>query len=270
MQQNEPQFDEPALKAAIRRVSAEEIAPAGLRDQVARQIGNEGGGKLAGTKVAGGWLTAQRVKMAVAASVALLAMGVAAYQVRELFFPPRVVQPYSYHQDLPTEFAEAMVRAHDSNAGMTTPTSAVSELTQVKEKLSRDIGIPVVMSADLGDGWMMNRSGETVVGKAKAAYVTYASKGQTVTVFSIPADAVYQAPEGAQYAQTVNGHGLSGFREGSGLYCVVASATAGAPTRDQLNALREKLHAYLPARSCGGTGGESLVQGSARRSHVDF
>jgi hypothetical protein len=263
MQQDEPQFDEPALKAAIRRTSAEETAPAGLRERIAKQMASERGGADGGRAVSARprRMTIERVKMLIAASVAIVAVGVAAYQVRETYFPPgRAIQ--AYKQDLPTEFAEAMVRVHDTNAGMAAPTSAAAtQLTTLKEKLSKDVGIPVIVSADLGDGWVMKSSGETVIQKSKAAYVTYAKSGQTVTVFSISAYGAYQAPDGAEYAQTVNGHGLSGFRDGNGLYCVVGSATAGAPSLDELNKLRDSLHTCLPPRSCGGNGEQSLARG---------
>jgi len=251
-QHDQPEFEEPALKAAVRRNFESERAPARLRERIVAQM-VAGDGEPAGER-ARSWrlrLGPHPVRTLAAACIAVIAVSVAAYQVKTNFFPSTPTMTYTV-QELPATFAMEMVKTHTSCAKLPDHHLVTGDdFKKLAEMLSAQVKVPVA-ALDL-PGWTFKGAGACKVGSVISAHLVYANaQGQSVSVFSLPADAVYAAPDGATYSQTVEGHPLSGFKQGSGLYCVVGSSSGSdALSMKTVESLRDKLHACLPAVGCG-------------------
>jgi hypothetical protein len=270
-QEEQPEFDDPGLKAAVRRAFEGERAPAGLRETIVGQMvaheGEVGAGRQAQRQALSRerqgwrmWLGPNPMRTLVAACVAIVAVSVAIYQIKTNFFPSAPAPAKQMVAELPATFAMEMVKTHTAHAKL--PDHHLvpgDEFTKLRETLTAQVKVPVA-AMDLA-GWQFKGAGVCKVGNVAGAHLIYAnSSGQTISVFSLPADAVYAASEGATYSQTVDGHPLSGFKQGSGLYCVVGSSGNDVLTMAQVEKLRDMLHACLPPVECGHGGMGALAR----------
>ena len=255
-QQPEFQFDDPGLKAAVQRAVGQEKAPAHLRQRIAAALAEEAAVEKAQPRRSRIHWDRRTLRTALAACIALVAIGYMALVVRDNFFPARppvTVGPTV--SELPRNVAQAMIVVHDRNTALTDYKLVPGrDLEKIREQLSQDVKIPVAV-VELGDGWTFKSAAECKVAEVPAAEIEYSKQGQILSVFSIPAEAIYSAPNGAEYEQVVDGHALSGFRNGPGLYCLVGSAGADAPTLKAIKPLKETLQGTMP-RSCGSGHGE--------------
>src|SRR5437016_879963 len=84
------QFDDPALKAAVREVLGGETAPLSLRQRVAEQLTEaRSQGQETAPRTRRLVLDRRTLGTALAACIALVAVGYMAMVVRENFFPPK-------------------------------------------------------------------------------------------------------------------------------------------------------------------------------------
>jgi len=254
MNQQDPiEFDDPSLKAAVQRAVGQEKAPAHLRQRVATTLASHAtAGSAPSRRLRISW-DRRTFTTALAACIALIAIGYMALIVRDNFFPPKIpVAVGPTVTELPRNVAQAMITVHERNAALSDyKPLAGRDPEKLREQLSKDVAIPVVI-ADLGDGWTFKSAAECKVADVQAAEVEYSKQGQILSVFSIPAEAIYSAPNGAEYDQVVDGHAVSGFRNGPGLYCLVGSAGSDAPTLKTLKPLKGTLQGAMP-RTCGGS-----------------
>src|SRR5215207_9945509 len=255
-------FDDPALKAALGRAYEGERAPAHLRQRiVSLMVASEAA--PAPPSSAGRWrslLGPNPKRMLIAAGVAFLGVMLAAYQVKEYLLPQSDNGGGGYAAtELPSSFAIEMVRTHENCAKLPDHhLVAGDDLVKLKEALAKAVNVPV--SAMNLSGWQFKGAGTCKVGEIVSAHLLYANaQGQEVSIFELPADAVYGAPHGAKYSQTVEGHAVSGLRHGSGLYCVVGSAGATPMTMAQVEELRDLVSAQLPEVGCGSGRGETVA-----------
>lgn len=251
-QGSEPQFDDPVLKEAIRRVSASEQAPADLRKRVQAAMNSQPAHMQSPRRM---FIGRQPLRTLLAACVALFAIGLVAYEAKVNFFPQRPSGP-TYSPTISTSFAEAMVKAHSRNAALKTPTTMpADQLAQLQQTLSSQLGYPVLLPGDLGDGWENHGAGSCEVGQTKAAYGLYAKGGLVITLLSLPGSVLHHAPQDTDYAQMAAGAPISGFKHGAALYCLVASpnSKAGSLTLELLNTLRDRLRALTSNSACAHT-----------------
>jgi hypothetical protein len=258
-------FDDPALKAALSGAFAGERAPAHLREKIANLMvesepmpSTRGGGSK--WRISIGDYSKGTL---IAASVALLALMLAAYQVKEYLFPEKLQygggSGYAV-TELPESFAMEMVRTHENCAKLPDHHRIEGDdPTKLKDALGAAVKVPV--SAVTFNGWQFKGAGTCKVGEHLTAHLLYANaQGQSFSVFELPADAVYGAPHGAKYTQLVEGHAVSGLRHGSGLYCVVGSSGAQPLTTGQVEQLRDYLCSTLPEVSCDSLHPETVVR----------
>ncbi len=238
-EQEQSQFDDPALKTALRRAYGSETAPPALRRRITSQLAEA---SAAHKPVR--WFGSKPLKTLLAACLAIVAVGVAAYQIRENVFPPEPPvssSSYGYNTDLPATFASEMSEAADDAAESNTSAFPVTNPASLASTLGNQIGVPVLAVADLGNGWHLRSACTESICNIKSASLVYVRNSRPIVLISIRASAVYQAPNGAVYSQTVGDHLLSGFHHGTGLYCLVAHQAKGGPTLADLNAMRDRL-----------------------------
>jgi hypothetical protein len=268
------QFDDPALKEAVRRAFPRESAPAALRQRVAAIMASgtaaaEDATDRGGTRAADrtlrrpdrSWWSRQfTAKTAVAAAAALVAIGVMVIQIRSAFAPP----PAGGYAatSFPQSFALAMVRTHDNCAKL--PDHHLVPGTDpavLKASLSASEGIAVA-AVDLGPGWQFKGAGLCTVDGSKAAHLLFTHGSETISVFSLPTPPSCARASG-KYTETVEGHPIAGVVTNGAVYCVVGSGAAGLTPHD-LEPLLEKVRADVTPRGCGsdaGPGGTTIARG---------
>jgi hypothetical protein len=235
----DPQFDDPALRAAVRRAMSGQTAPASLRRQVIARLDHE-------DRLLYRWR--KPLAALAAAAVLLIAFGVAAYM--------RVGRPVEH--PIPQFIASAMVSVHDQyTANKLQTTITDPNLQNVRQLLEKQVGYPV-MIASLGTSWTFQGADVVKVSNIPAAHALFTRGNQSISIFSLPASALYQGEvvDGTSYEQMEQGHPISGVVYAGAVDCLVASATTGGPDLNQLTQLRDRLrpemmmhlmHAACPA-----------------------
>jgi hypothetical protein len=272
--EDENQFDDPALKAAVRRTAAREAAPPQLRTRMqsllaAEAAAADGDGLAADTSGASSpappaspastssrrrrlvidrsfWRTA-----AVAAAV-LLVVGWVGYRVREEFFPAHPFATSAGGNQLmaiPASLVLDLVRAHDACAKLADHHKVPGDDPEkLREKLTADAGVNA-STVSLGGDWKFRGAGICQVGQRPAAHLQFVRGDEFVSIFSMAAtDECGYGDE--PYSDIVEKHPVAGFRRGQALYCVVASAATRALNRESIEPVLQKVQGSLAAGGC--------------------
>jgi hypothetical protein len=248
MEARESQFDDPALKEALKRAFGHETAPAILRQRVTAAWAAEQ--RASALRARSAWHNPLS-KLAVAA-VLLIGFGVAYF----ILFRSTSVP-------IPSYFASSMLSAHDQCAGLgdhhLLQGVAGDDLAAVRQKLRQELGHPVLASSP-GPDWTFAGAGICKVGDTPAAHLLYKRGDDTISIISINARAFsYSTQDGMTYEDTVNDHPISGFVKGGAVHCLIGSSKAGKLTLRELNGLRKKLKGSVsmgePFGRVGGTCG---------------
>jgi hypothetical protein len=212
-------FEDPKLKAALRRVLGSEGAPAGLRERIAAMAEGDT------PPIRVNWRQSWVYKLAVAA-VLVVGVGGLAFQVWKMN------HPYNPAVAISDSLYEAMLTAHHSGEAA----SGVTALAKAEE-LKTQINRPVLVADLTRDGWRFDGGGVRKVGDFSAAQLKFSKGKASISVFSLPAKAASGAQYGAEYDTVFNGSPIAGFLKGSGLYCIVGSSTDGSLTVDEVKRL---------------------------------
>ena len=203
----------------------------------------------------GGWrwrIEPQHYRLAAAASLMIVALGIMTWQIRQNFFPtvahsepsvPAVVQ-------FPHSFAMSLVRAHDNCARLADHhLIAGDDFTALQQRLTQDAGVSVFAAA-LGDEWKFKGAGLCTVEETRAAHLLFARDNDIVSIFSLPAPQ-HCGANATNFAEMMDGHPLAGFRNGDTLYCVVGSSTSGACNTQHVAAVMAMVQQTMcPGSSC--------------------
>jgi hypothetical protein len=214
-------FDDPELKAALRRVMGRESVPAGLRERIAAMAGDEA------PPIRVNWLQSWVYKLAVAA-VLVVGFGGLAYQVWKMNRPPT----YDPALAISDSLYEDMLKAHHAGAAAT----GVTTLAQA-EDLKKEIDRPVLVADLTRDGWTFDGASVRKVGDFSAAQLKFSKGKASISVFSLPSAAASGAQYGAEYDKVFNGSPIAGFLKGPGLYCIVGSSPDGSLSIDEVKRL---------------------------------
>jgi hypothetical protein len=263
------EFEDPALKQAVRRAFAGEgeAAPAALRQRVEAIFA---AGAVAGTKLGPAqeeplrrpdrswWARQLTPKNAVAAAIALLAIAFMFWELRSEFITTSPPSHYA-RTTFPDSFAVAMVAAHENCAKL--PDHHLipgKDPASVKAPLAAAAGMTVA-ATDLGDGWQFEGAGLCNVGGVKAAHLLFARGKDTISMISMPAPASLASFNGT-YTEVVQDHPMSGVVSGGAVYCLIASAPDHAVTSHDLELLLERVKVQVGQHGCaGGTPGATAL-----------
>ena len=228
-------FDDPALKAAVRKAWGDQQAPDYLRRKVAA---------LAARPAAGArpisWLRSPLFSLA-AAAVLLAGMG---GFVVYLLHGPRSVE-VATSSALPASLAGDLVFRHDECSRAPDhhlPGLPRDNFPAIAAMLRTRLAYPV-LSAPLPRPYAFDGASICYVGKIQSAHLLFHEDSRQVSVFSLPANAVPKSPAGAVYEAAAYGHPIVGVVQGRGFYCIVLSgpnATA-RESRNLLESLRPAL-----------------------------
>ena len=264
MSDYESEFDDPGLKAAVRRTAGRDAAPPALRSRVESLLAAEAAAGATGETAGGGdgnvssapvtlrkrrfdrdfWRTA-----AVAAAV-LLVLGWLGYRVREELFPPRQIAGNAANRltAIPASIVLDVVRAHDTCAKLADHHKIPGDDPErLREKLTAGAGINA-STISLGADWKFRGAGVCQVGTKQAAHLQFVRADEYISVFSMTATDECGYGSDA-YSDIVEKHPVAGFRHGDALYCVVASAGERSLTKDAIEPVLQKVQGSL-ARGC--------------------
>src|SRR5450432_2734321 len=226
MEPIDPEFDDPALRAAISR-AMNSAAPADLRGRVVAALDRE-------DRLIHRWRR-PAFKMAIAAML-LIGFGVA-----YMIFWRTTDRP------IPRFLAAAMVAVHNQYAGaIITPDIHDSDLPTIRSKLAVQVGHPV-LAAMLGDGWKYQGADIAKISGIPAAHLFFTRGDESISIFSIAAGAFYDTtvPNGTGYAQIENNQPISGFFCDGAVHCLVGSSKTGVMSLRTLTRIRQQIRVVM-------------------------
>ena len=225
-------FDDPGLKAAIRRLWAAERAPQELRQRVT--------GRFRDLR-APAWAPAVRRWTMVAAAVLVLGLGVSFWQLH-----PRQTQSGSAAV-LPAALVHDLYARHDGCCKAPDhhmPGLPRRDFSRIGQSLSVMLHIPV-LSGDPSGPWDFRGASICPVGERKSAHLLFARGNQAVSLFSLPPDSWKSPTENASCTECDGTHALAAFATANGFYCIVGSSTDGSLTIDQVRSARDRVRSDL-------------------------
>jgi hypothetical protein len=235
-------FDDPGLKAALRRTLGAERAPAALRNRVSSALVDEAAAEAL-PRVAGKIGSSFAYRRVAAAIIALLGLGILAFQLYREYGPRG--GPVT-HETLAANLIPDMVARHDASLNEPTlaATIAAADFDALGKKLSSDLGKKVV-SMPLGDSWSFRGGTVCMVGTTKSAQLLFARGQTTVSLMSVPTGGGYTPPNGTKYDKNESDHLVAGVVYNQVAYCLIAQSKDQSLTVQELQALRDKIAALF-------------------------
>jgi hypothetical protein len=234
-------FNDPALRAAVRRAWADERAPAELRQRIAALAPRHAAGLSASRQTEPFSLRLRSALYGLAAAaVFVLAVGIVFSELKGgARGPNRAPRAIA----LPSSSADALFASHDEwvkAPGRRIPQGTTGDLTEAAQELHKRLGFPI-LAADM-PGWKFEGAAVSKIGNTRSGQLFFdSSDKQFVSVFSLPASFIQGFAPGCDYCQTNGKHSMAGFATPSGFYCVVGSSNDGTLTLDNVRNLRDVL-----------------------------
>jgi len=249
-----PNFDDPALKAALRRALDSETAPTTLRDRI-RSIATEAAATedparpplsyTAATPEPAAATAAsasdrpiplfRRSPLFRLAAAAVLIIGIGALSF-QTWNNNRPQTAYTF----PVSLFKAMLATHTARSTDTEMSPDTVKSLADAPKLSQAINRPVLVADLTKDGWTFDGAGVRTVGKFTAAQLFFTKGNAAISVFSLPASAVPNAPDNSTYATAISGAPIAGFVKNGGLFCIVGTSPDGSLTVGEVKGLLER------------------------------
>ncbi len=219
MAPDHPHFDDPVLKAALKRAVGAESAPPSLRQRVERSLAAEAARPTTSPAQQAQQARWRRHPLVGVAAAAVLILGVSL--IFNHFWSGEQTGDYR----LPALLASNMVSTHDDALGqaelhqLDVPRD---DLNKIRDTLKDKLGHPVLV-ASLGPEWKLEGARVAKIGETDAAQLVYTKGADKVSVFSVSGRRYYATQGGTEYAQTEDGHPIAGFVKDGVVHCVVGS-----------------------------------------------
>jgi hypothetical protein len=258
-------FDDPGLKAAVRRAWGSETAPEALRAKVNSLRSSRAAPSqvVAPPAVIGSirpsfwqqpWL---RYGFAAAAMV-LLGFGIA-YKLdpnhsgRSSGISGTEV---TYASTVPQPVARELLESHDRCSKYADhnayPDLSPDDFSTIRQRLEKRLGFPVLagnVEEALGrNGWKFKGAAVCKVGDVDAAHLVFVRAGQAISIFSLPRSICNDTGGDPRECEDANpDHPVAVFVWSDGVHCVVGSSTDRSLSVDQVRSVLEHLRPTLPA-----------------------
>lgn len=237
------QFEDPKLKAAVRRAWGGETAPPALRERMRDLISSEPDVAVRRRPILFNPLFA----LAAAAVVAIV-VGLAA----RLFSgkgnqpippaPPTAVA----EAPIPQTNAAQLVATHDGCCrhlpNHHLMPAAGDDMSKIADFMRRQLRVPVL--AVNVDGWRFDGAGPCPVGGHETCHLLYQRGPDTLSLFTIPLRNL-QIQHDGNYAATFNGHVLAAFVRNGACYCLVAASPDDSIKLTDVESMRNDLEAHF-------------------------
>lgn len=235
-------FDDEALKSAVRRAWGNERAPEGLRKSIAL---------MAAPKPAApsprSWpkfLGPSPIKSLAAAVLVTIGVACLGYQLYRMNRPTPMGVTV---EKIPASVAHTLADDHDhmvADANKWSSEIPHDNPEQLAAALKQKLNY-APMTASPGDGFSL--VGAVPTGKGSGAQLLYQKGNQTVSVFSLPASQVPLCQNNANVSgAAIPNHPMAGFVHDGGFYMLVGSSTDNSISSTEVQALRNKLRSTMP------------------------
>lgn len=244
------QFDDPALKLALRRAIPTVSCPEALRariQQAADDLAAPEPLRLPQTPAAPlsplRFLHAHR--MAIAASILGLAGGMALFnftgnpseELASIDADASVLQPVAY--SLATQHAgmsdDPILMRNHAHA------TAERNLPAVSANLQRQLGRPLPLDTFAAAGWQFHGADDCRLANCSGTHLVFLRPGQSVSMFILPAEAADKLADGRLYTLTTGDKPVAAAVRGRWLICLVGASTDGSLKADTLAAMLKQL-----------------------------
>jgi hypothetical protein len=228
------QFDDPDLKAALKRLHGSHTASDRLRALVAEKMAAELVADASVTiapELKPSRSTAMRIHsgfrplrwLAAAAVLAVIIGGIWGYQRH------RASQATEALYARNDELLDGMIDLHKDGltggpadrrltASLDDPTALAKEAS---DKLGRDVPVIQLKSA----GWALDAASLCEVDKSAAARFHFTRGKQSITVISLPAKAWAEGADGSRYDLSADEYPIAGYLKGPSLNCVIGDTS---------------------------------------------
>jgi hypothetical protein len=241
-------FEDPALKSAIRRAWADQRAPDALRSAVllAAAASRPVPPKLPKLKMLG------KKPLYKLAAAAMLAVGVASLSYQAY----RVKHPYRSHvlvvEHLPANVVQMLTTDHDQLAAHPdVPSDLPRDAAQLTDALKSKLPYPP-LTAPIGNGFSLVNATFGPVGSSQGSHLLYQRGPQKVSVYTLPASAAPSCSADAIINGGMPTHPVAGFTHGGAFYAVVGSSSNGSITAGDVQSIRDTLRGTVPGAACPG------------------
>jgi hypothetical protein len=206
MNQDLPEFDDPALKEALKRAFGSQAAPSDLRQRIIESLSEPS------TRQRTFWL--RRSVMALAAALLITLGGLYAWFSRE--------KPATVGQTM----LAALVERHDeccSSPQHWQPAFSKMAMPQIAQAMGAALNSPILAANLKDDGWEFKGPAICPVAGQGSAHLIFTHAGQQISVFTVPARSGNPVTNGGLDVQESNGHAMVGFVKDGTLYCMVST-----------------------------------------------
>ena len=240
-------FDDPRLKAAVKRAWGDEKAPADLRARILAALDEEPDGSeeapasapaIAGRigRSGGSWRLFVPLGPWAAAAVLLVSVGLVGFHFLR--------SSDGRDAPLPLAAAEPMLATHVGCCALPdhhfVPAPASGDFADAGKWLASRASVPV-LSVAVGDGWTFCGAGPCPVGGQQSGHLLFKRGKQELSIFSLAAAPFHMGGKDEDYTASVRGHDLAGFTKDGGLYCVVGYDPDHAWGARDVQKLRDRL-----------------------------
>lgn len=239
-------FDDPALKSAIRRVWGKETAPPLLAQRI----------RAAAQSGPRGWMLRPipRSWLVGVAAAAVIVVGIGIYYSQRPAPSPNgggIVTPAN---ELQATLADQLVDRHEKCCAVSDhhmPGFSHDDFPLMGKQLTTVLGFPV-LAVDLKGNWNFHGASICPVGptQIRSGHLVFERGDRTfVSIFSLPKnyDSCRTAPFEMQQIDAK--HPMAGFLTASAFYCIVGSSKDGSLTLDDVRSIRDQLRSDVALRA---------------------
>ena len=264
------EFEDPALKAALRRSFAGERAPESLRQRVLAALrASQATDTDSGQAITSGDTAAQSaagrgrrlLRPLAAAAILVFGLSMLSYQLWETFKPGPPLPEWGL--SIEPALAQAMVESHSACAATTKHHAQQfgpsNDFGAIKTRLSEQLSRPAV--APPLPGWTFRGAGLCDVGEHATGHLFYTRGDARLSLFILPTPTTYGSIDGKQYDVVHDEHAIAGFVHGASLICLVGSSPSGSVSLKDVKRLRDEIKAQTPSSSgCESTINLALIR----------
>jgi len=252
-ERNSPTFDDPDLKAALRRALVEEKAPVALRARVQEMIAGEPVQAPANLRPSKTFWRHPFLNLA-AAAIILVCVGLAAWHFEARHNDAQLATAAA----LPEAFAHDLVVRHDYCAAQpdhhVLKGVADDDFRLMTQKLREQLGFRALAAA-AGDGWhFCGASAFCMVGQAHSAHLVFKQNGQSLSIFSVAVSSESwpdgRTPaEGEHFANTQAGHPIVSWIHDGTVYSVVGAGPNDSLKLEDITPIADHIRVALSGPS---------------------
>jgi hypothetical protein len=228
---SQDEFDDPALRSAIRSAVGKPSAPPHLREKVtallasARDVPVKRAPDSTRSPRSRWRIPQVTPKLVALAACVLIAIGFAGYELYDFLgdMYPRLAQAAP---TLSTAMTSSMIASHDALVKSDHQAGPTVDFASIRARLTKEAGF-AAFAGPLGDGWEFKDARVTSIDGKNAAQVMFVRNGQAASVFSIPI-VVSSCSAGTHICETVDKHPLAATMQGNVMYAVAVTSTTDA------------------------------------------